>query len=112
MNAFGSARMKYEEYLKLEKEKNLSVKKETQAFQISSDIKNLCSKCSTLERTIQMFDTDFIQCIKSEEEKDDISLAKKGNALKCRSEETKSELDILLNKVKNLKEKRRKLLHQ
>ena len=59
-----------------------------------------------------MLDTDFIRCIKSVQEKDDISLVKKGNALKRKSEETKSEVDILLNEVKNLKEKRRKLLHQ
>ena len=111
MKAFRSAKMKYEEYLKSEKEKK-SVS-ETQALQISSDIESLCSsKCSTLERTIKILDTDFIQCIKSAEEKDDMSLVKKGNALKRKSEETKSELDILLNEVKNLKEKRRKLLHQ
>ena len=65
-----------------------------------------------------MLDTDFIQCVKSAEEKDDMSLVKKGNALKKRnalkrkSEETKSELDILLNEVKNLKKMRRRLLHQ
>ena len=41
-----------------------------------------------------------------------MSLVKKGNALKRKSEETKSEVNILLNEVKNLKEKRRKLLHQ
>ena len=59
-----------------------------------------------------MLDTDFIWCINSVEERDDMSLVKKGNALKRKSEETKSEVDILLNEVKNLKEKRRKLLHQ
>ena len=59
-----------------------------------------------------MLIADFIQCIKSAGEKDDMSLVRKGNALKCKSEETKWELDILLNEVKNLKQKRRKLLHQ
>ena len=59
-----------------------------------------------------MLDTDFIWCINSVEERDDMSLVKKGNALKRKSEETKSEVDILLNEVKNLKEKRRKLLYQ
>ena len=70
-----------------------------------------------------MLDTDFIQCIMSAVEKDDMSLVQKGNAKvqkwrnvkvkwRNKSEETKSELDILLNEVKNLKEKRRKLLHQ
>ena len=49
MKAFQSARMKYEEYLKLEKEKKPVSEKETQALQISSDIENLCSKCSPLE---------------------------------------------------------------
>ena len=73
--------MKYKEYLKLEKEKKSISEQETQALQISPDIKNLCSRCSTLKRTIKMLDTDFIQCIKSAEEKDDISLVKKGNTL-------------------------------
>ena len=36
-----------------------------------------------------MLDTDFIHCIKSAEEKDDMSLVKKGNSLKHKSEETK-----------------------
>ena len=58
-----------------------------------------------------MLDTDFVQCIKSAQEKNDMNLVKKGNALKRKSEETKSELDFLLNEVKNLKEKRGKLLH-
>ena len=104
MQAFRSARMKYEENLKSEKEKKSVGEKETQALQISSDIENPCSKCSTLERTTKMLDTDFIRCIKSAEEKDDTSLVEKGNALKRKSEETKSELDILLNEVKKLKE--------
>ena len=104
MQAFQSARMKYEENLKSEKEKKSVGEKETQALQISSDIQNLCSKSSTFERTIKMLDTDFIRCIKSAEEKDDTSLVEKGNSLKRKSEETKSELDILLNEVKNLKE--------
>ena len=55
--------MKYEEYLKSKKEKKSVYEKETQAFQISSDIENLCSKCSTLYQTINMLDTYFIQCI-------------------------------------------------
>ena len=59
-----------------------------------------------------MLDTDFIKCIKSAQEKDDMNLVKKENALKRKSEETNLELDVLLNEVKNLNGKRRKLLHQ
>ena len=59
-----------------------------------------------------MLDTDFIKCIKSAQEKDDKNLVKKENALKRKSEETNLELDVLLNEVKNLNGKRRKLLHQ
>ena len=110
MKAFRSARMKYEEYLKSEKEKKSVSDKETQALQISSDIKNLRTKCT--KRTIKMLDTDFIKCIKSAQEKDDMNLVKKENALKRKSEETNLELDVLLNEVKNLNGKRRKLLHQ
>ena len=40
-----------------------------------------------------------------------MSFVKKGNILKCKSEEAKSELDFFLNEVKNIKQ-RRKLLHQ
>ena len=112
MKAFGSARLKYEKYLKSVKEKKSFREKETQVLQISYDIENLCSKCSTRERSSKMLDTGFIQCIKSAEEKDDISLVKRGNTWKSKREETKSALDILLNGDKDLKEKRRKLLHQ
>ena len=59
-----------------------------------------------------MLDTDFIQCIKSAKEKDNMSLVKLGNALKWKNEETNLELDILLNEVKNLRKKRLRLLHQ
>ena len=76
MKAFRSARMKYEGYLKSEKEKESASKKETQVLQVSSDIENLCSKYSTLERTIKMLYIDFIQCIDSTEEKDDIKAQK------------------------------------
>ena len=112
MKAFGSARLKYEKYLKSVKEKKSFREKETQVLQISCDIENLCSKCSTRERSSKMLDTGFIQCIKNAEEKDDISLVKRGNTWKSKREETKSGLDILLNGDKDLKEKRRKLLHQ
>ena len=57
-----------------------------------------------------MLDLDFVQCIKLAEEKNDMSLVKKGNALKRKSEETKSELEILNSQLKVLKEKRQKLL--
>ena len=69
MKAFRSARMKYQDNFKSEKEKKSVSEKETQALQISSDIENLCSKCSALERTIKILDTDFIRCFKSTEEK-------------------------------------------
>ena len=46
MKAFRSARMRYEEYLKSENKKKSVSDKETQALQISSDIKNLCTKCT------------------------------------------------------------------
>ena len=113
MKAFRSARMKYEGYLKSENKKEYVSEKVSKVLQISSDIENRYSKCSTLERTIKMLGVDFIQCIDSTEEKDDTRLVKRGNTLKRKSEEeTKSELDILLNYVKTLKEKKRKLLHQ
>ena len=68
--------MKYEGYLKSDKEKESASEKETQVLQVSSDIENLCSKCSTLERTIKMLYIDFIQCIDSTEEEDDIKAQK------------------------------------
>ena len=112
MKAFQSARMKCKKYLKSGKEKKSVSDKETQALQILSNNKNLYTKCSTLNQTIKMLDTDFIQCIQSAEEKDNMFLVKKGNALKRNSEETNFELDILLNEVKNLRKKRIRLLHQ
>ena len=54
MKPFPSARMRYEEYLKLKKGRKSVSEKETQVLQISSDIKNLFRKCSTLEQPIKM----------------------------------------------------------
>ena len=95
MKAFRSARVTYKEYLDPGPPDVIRYWK-------------LCSKGSTREQTIKMLDTDFIQCIKSAEEKNGMSLVKKKNALKCKSEKAKSELHTLLNEVM----KRRKLLHQ
>ena len=55
-----------------------------------------------------MLDTDFIKCIKSAQEKDDMNLVKKENALKRKSEETNLELDILLNGGQEFKWKEKK----
>lgn len=110
VKAFRSARAKYIEFLKLQKEKRANTEKETRADHMTADIESLSSKCKTLERTIQMLDTEIVQCIKTAEEKDDMTLVKKGNALKRKSENTKSELDILNGQIKDLKEKRRKIL--
>ena len=52
MKACRSARMKYVGHLKSEKEKKSVGEKEAQALQISSDIENLCSKCSTLSEPL------------------------------------------------------------
>ena len=60
MKAFRSARMKYEGYLKSENKKEYVSEKVSKVLQISSDIENLYSKCSTLERTIKMLGVDFI----------------------------------------------------
>ena len=110
IKAFRSARVKYQEYLKSQKEKQSNNEKETRANHITADIESLSSKCKTLERTIKMLDSDFVECIKTAEKKNDMSLVKKGNALKRKSEETKSELDTLSDQIKVLKEKRRKML--
>ena len=60
MKPFRSARMRYEEYLKLKKGKKSVSEKETQVLQISSDIENLFRKCSTLEQTIKMLDGFYL----------------------------------------------------
>ena len=60
MKPFRSARMRYEEYLKLKKGKKSVSEKETQVPQISSDIENLFRKCSTLEQTIKMLDGFYL----------------------------------------------------
>lgn len=111
IKAFRSARMKYEEFLKSKKEMKSANEVETKAHQISSDIEKLKVQCKTLERTVEMLNTEFVDCIKHAEEKNDMSLVKKGNALKRKSEESKSELEILSKQIEDLKQKRKKLLH-
>jgi len=84
IRAFRSARMKYEEFLKSKKEMKSVNEAEMKALQISSDIEKLNAHCKTLERTVEMMNTEFVDCIKLAEEKDVMSLVKKGNALNAK----------------------------
>ena len=89
LKAFRSARVKYQEFMKSQKEKQSITEKEIISNHLTSDIVNLPRKCKTLEHTRKMLDLDFVQCIKLAEEKNDMNLVKKGNALKRKSEENK-----------------------
>ena len=82
------------------KKRNLSAKKKPRPSRYHSILKTYVASVAHLSEPLTCW-TQILSSIKSAEEKDDMSFVKKWNALKRKSEETKSELDILLNEVKN-----------
>ena len=82
------------------KKRNLSAKKKPRPSRYHSILKTYVGSVAHLSEPLICW-KQILSSIKNAEEKDDMSLVKKWNALKHKSEETKSELDILLNEVKN-----------
>ena len=72
------------------------------------EINAVSSKCLDLQNTSKTLDEEFIVFIKNAEKKNDMNLVIKGNALKRRSEQAKTELKELQEALGILEEKRKK----
>ena len=73
------------------------------------EINAVSSKCVDLQNTSKALDEEFIVCIENAEKKNDMNLVIKGNALRRRSEEARTELKNLQEVLGILEKKQKKI---
>ena len=77
---------------------------------LKAGMKDLTQRKQLLVDARKKLDSEFIQVIKEAEEKNDMKLVIKGNALKRKSEERQCQFGTLEESIKILEEKRRKIM--
>ena len=108
--AFKSARQKYEIYLEEERKSKQRSKAEQRAMHMEADIDKLRVQRRQLEKTVDMMEEKFVECIRLAEEENDFSFVSKGNGLKRKSSEIKDTMKVIDKELNNLEEKKKKLL--
>ena len=90
---FRSSRQRNEIHLEEEKKKKQGTKTAKKAMHIAADIDKL--KRGQLERSVEMMEIEFVECIKLAEDKDDMAYVHKGIGLKRKSIETKDSMKVV-----------------
>ena len=71
---------------------------------IAADIDKLKVKLKVkrgqLERAVEMMESEFVECIRLAEDKDDMAYVHKGLGLKRKSTETKDNMKVVKNEIK------------
>ena len=76
----------------------------------SKDIDKLRVQRRQLEKTVDMMEGEFVECVRLAEEKNDLSFVYKGNGLKRKSSKVKGTMKVIDKELHDLEEKKRKLL--
>ena len=77
---------------------------------MEADIDKLRAQRRQLEKTVDMMEEEFVECIRLAEERNDLSFSYKGNGLKRKSSEIKDTMKVIDKELHDLEEKKRKLL--
>ena len=72
--AFKSSHRRYEIYLEEHKKKNKWPKPKKKTIHIAADIDELTVKRGLLERAVEMIESEFVECIRPDEDKIDVFL--------------------------------------
>ena len=105
-----SARQKYEIHLEEDRKSKQRSKAEQRAMHMEAEIDKLTVHRRQLEKTVDMMEEEFVECIRLAEEKNDLSFVYKGNGLKRKSTEIKDTMTVIDKELHDLEEKKRKLL--
>jgi len=95
-----------QEDAKKEKEQN---EKDSEKEILTADMEKLKSRCKVMQKAIDLLNKDYDECIERAEKENDMTLVIKGNGLKRKREQTKSELAELQNQYTSLEMKKKKL---
>ena len=77
---------------------------------MEADIDKLRVQRGQLEKTVDVMENQFVECIWLAEERNDLSFVYKGNGLKRKSSEIKDTMKVIDKEFHDLEEKKRKLL--
>ena len=108
--AFKSARQKYEIHLEESRKSKQRSKGEQRAMHMEADIDKLRVQRRQLEKTVEMMEEEFVECIQLAEEKNDLSFVYKGSGLKSKNSEIKDTMKVIDKELLDLEETKRKLL--
>jgi len=104
-----ASRQKYEMYLIEQKKNKLQNDKKQQETVLSKEIETLTVKCKQKQKAVKMMESDFVECMKKAEEKNDMSYVIKANALKRKSDDIKAEIQSLEKEISVLEDKHKQL---
>ena len=110
MLSFKSSWQRYEIHLEEERKTKQVTKAEKKAMHIVEDIDKLKVKQGQLERAMEMMESEFVECIRLAEDKDDMAYVHTRLGLKRKSTETKGSMKVVEKEIQELQENKRKLL--
>ena len=108
IRSVATAHQKYKENLEVErkqKEDNLLKEKK----RVTDEITVLVQRREKLQKLHENLDAEFVSLMKQAEDKNDMTMVVKGNALKRRSEQTLEDTKVVDESIELLKEKRQKM---
>lgn len=109
IRSVASARQKYKDSLAQSQVKNKKKKNDNEKIIIAEELRVLNAKRIQLQKISDSLNEEFVASVKLAEEKMDITLVSKANALKRKSEEKGKEVLKLDEAIELIKEKRQKL---
>ena len=106
MLSFKSSWQRYEIHLEEERKTKQVTKAEKKAMHIVEDIDKLKVKQGQLERAMEMMESEFVECIRLAEDKDDMAYVHTRLGLKRKSTETKDSMKVVEKEIQELQENR------
>ena len=110
IKALRNAHAVYKANLEEERKDAVLSECEKQVAHISNDIKKMKQQVNPINKSIEMMDRDFVDYIILAERNNDLALAKKGNELKRKCNDTKDARSLIEKQIVDLKEKKRTLV--
>ena len=99
MLSFKSSWQRYEIHLEEERKTKQVTKAEKKAMHIVEDIDKLKVKQGQLERAMEMMESEFVECIRLAEDKDDMAYVHTRLGLKRKSTETKDSMKVVEKEI-------------
>ena len=109
IRSVATARQKYKESLEEERKRKKEDDLTKEKKKVTDEITVLVQRREKLQKLHENLDAEFVSLMKQAEDKNDMTMVVKGNALKRRSEQALEDTKVLDESIELLKEKRQKM---